>query len=126
MADPRPRRFSLGDMVFVFLDGGEDAVVDWGPPNGQYLRQENRGPLYQVSSWTVLHVQVWHRYPRTARWYTGEHWDFRGSFYCGDWSEIGVLFERYFATGGLYERVAFCVEGFEWTWEDGWMTEDHV
>ena len=124
MADPR--HYRVGDMVYVEDDCWGPWVVDWGPPNSRYLRQEGVDPPYFASSWKLLSVQIWYRFPRHARWYTGDHWSFCDYFWCKDWSQIPLLFDHYWATGGFYERVAFCVEAYDWTWEDGLMMEDHV
>ena len=115
MADPS--RFRIG----AFTYGADGRVVDWGTPNDRYLPHRDGDPWpYFVPSWTVLGVRVWVHFP------SGERWTPLGIFFCGEWSSIPFVFERFWSTAGFYARVSFCVEGFEWTWEDGWMNEDHI
>ena len=115
-----------GDMVYMVDSEYGARVVDWGPPNSQYLRQESPNPPYVVDCWKISSVQFWHRYPYRCRWYDGERWSFAGYFWCKDWQQIPILFDKYWATAGFYTRVSFCVEAYEWTWEEGLMYEDHV
>ena len=125
MADPR--EFRVGDMVYRSNDDEHPPwVVNWGPANTEFLSMTGNHRTQLVPAWKLLSVQFWYRYPRHTPWYTGEQWTFGDYFWCKDWAQIPVIFNHYWATGGQYERVAYCVEAYDWTWEDGLMTEDHV
>ena len=52
--------------------------------------------------------KLWVRYPTKA------------------FEDIHKLFELYLGTGGLYKRVSYCIEEWEWTEQNGWKDADHV
>ena len=54
-----------------------------------------------------------------------------GGMYGGDipthsLQDVRKLFELHLETGGLYHRVCFCIEEWEWNEQNGWEPADHV
>ena len=72
--------FRSGGMVYMVDSEYGARVVDWGPPNSRYLREEDPNPPYVVGCWKILSVQIWHRYSYGTRWYDGERWSIAGYF----------------------------------------------
>ena len=113
-------------------------VTEWGPPNGWVLQDvrssstvDNRSQYFKqrmqhVPAWYLLRVEIWWKFPLGARWYEGDQWSFGDYFWCREWADIPIVFQRFWATAGLYEIVSFSEERFIWTEMEGWETEDHV
>ena len=51
------------------------------------------------------------------------HWAF---YPVRDWCYIRDVFDEYFGTGGLYERVSFQVETWTWSSVGAWEIDDQV
>ena len=120
-------------LVTQFMEYRDGHVTRWGPPNGYYivdvpehLREYVQKLTWSVPAWFLLRVEIWWKYPPTARWYEGDRWSYRDYFWCRKWADIPIVYQRFWATGGLYERVSFSVEKLIWTETGGWETEDHV
>ena len=82
----------------------------------------------EVECWRLLHVTAYVRdYVEIQAPYKGDHgWDFYSSYWVNDWSEIQVVFQRFFDKGGFYHRVSFHVEVCYWNQSEGWSYDDRV
>ena len=100
-------------------------VTDWGRRSKyEYIFCRYEHASY-ASIWTVLWVSVYVRdFPaEVAR---PSSWALWARYPAKTFEDIPTLFERYLGTAGLYKRVCYSVEEWEWSEQNGWEATDHV
>ena len=109
---------------------GDGSVFAWGPANSTMLvdADDGAGAGYQiVPSWRLLRVVAYVRgWTRVGPCQGDYGWDFYCSYWVNRWENIVLVFDRFFGTGGLYERVSFHVEVCNWNSIEGWAYDDCV
>ena len=109
----------------------DGSVRSWGAANDTMPVDVIYGTgsrVEEVECWRLLHVTAYVRdYVGIQAPYKGDHgWDFYSSYWVNDWSEIQVVFQRFFDKGGFYHRVSFHVEVCYWNQSEGWSYDDRV
>ena len=118
-------RYGYG-YAYILTESNNLCVTDWGRPSMHEFVQQEKGV---EGVWIVYWVSV----------YTRNFQGIRHSFPCGDrgwllwtcypvktFNEMEQLFLRYLGTGGLYSRVCYHVEKWEWSEATGWQPADYV
>jgi hypothetical protein len=104
-------------------------VTDWGRRSKyEYIIGGSNKVLWvsvYASIWTVLWVSVYVRdFPaEVAR---PSSWALWARYPAKTFEDIPKLFVRYLGTAGLYKRVCYSVEEWEWSEQNGWEAADHV
>ena len=107
----------------------DGSVFAWGPANSTMLVDADDGTgdgCQTVPSWRLLRVDAYFRLSRRWRPDNGAYdgWVLHNSFWVNRWENIEEVFDRYFDSGGLYERVSFHVEVCYWNSVEGWAYDD--
>ena len=102
-------------------------VMHWGRPSKFEYVACRDGLAREAATWVVFWVAVYvrdfpdpRRHDKTSGWILWTHYPTKA------FGEIHRLFERHLDAGGLYKRVAYCIEEWEWTEQNGWEHADHV
>ena len=102
-------------------------VTDWGQRSRREVEWV-RGEVQHVEYWDILWVNAYVRnFPANRRLHREDpgwvHWAF---YPVRDWWYIRYVFDEYFGTAGLYERVSFQVETWTWSNSGAWEIDDQV
>ena len=101
-------------------------VYDWGPANSVSVIQYADGVM-RVPSWHILFVNVYIRNESAGAGRTEDRgWMWRCSFCTTGWHEVPTIFDEYYGSAGVYTRVAFFVEIWVWTYQNGWEALDYL
>ena len=110
--------------AYELLESNDLRVMDWGRRSKFESIFSRDGFTPNVATWVVLWVAVYVRdFPSDAR-RTG--WTLWARYPTKAFRDIPKLFQRYQRTWGLYKRVCYCIEEWEWTEQNGWECADHV
>ena len=113
--------------AYEFNDAHDLCVTHWGRPSKFEYCICWDGLAREVATWVVFWVAVYVRdFPDTRRHDKKSGWILSTSYPTKAFGEIHRLFERHLDTAGLYKRVAYCVEEWEWNEQNGWEHVDHV
>ena len=113
--------------AYEFNDAHDLCVTHWGRPSKfEYVICWD-GLAREAATWVVFWVAVYVRdFPDTRRHDKTSGWILWTNYPTKAFGEIHRLFERHLDTAGLYKRVAYCVEEWEWNEQNGWEHVDHV
>ena len=111
-------------------------IVHWGEPNDHMfvdIKNPELATRYDVQklvlnapAWKVLYVRVYDRNNLGDHSsLPGDHgWTYVCNYSVINWTDIRPVFDKYWATSGVYERVAFFVETWVYTEQQGWQVDD--
>ena len=103
-------------------------VTDWGRPSKFIHTYSRDGLAIEAASWEVFWVTVCVRDFADLRiggdigsgWYVWVRYPTKA------FVDIDKLFKLYLGTCGLYKRVRYDIEDWEWSEPNGWEPVDHV
>ena len=103
-------------------------VMHWGRPSKFEYVDCRDGLALEAATWVVFWVAVYVcDFPDPRRGHCkNSGWIFWTHYPTKAFGDIHRLFERHLDIGGVYKRVAYCIEEWEWTEQNGWVHADHV
>ena len=114
--------------AYELNDTNDLHVKHWGRPSKFDYIDCRDGLACEAATWVVFWVAVYVRdFPDPRRGHgKNSGWILWVRYPAKAFEDIHKLFELYLGTGGLYMRVSYCIEEWEWTEQNGWKPADHV
>ena len=110
-----------------FVYGGSDGeVVEYGPPNGRFLYECRSGSSGSTGERRVQMRARWDFYLVDIFFMRGGRWLRGCRYHAATWNAIEKVWMHFFATAGLYERVAWSCEQWSWSYEEGFAPFDYI